>query len=301
MFALSGNATRRDSNIGIPPEEIIHSTCVPEVNQIVPSYVKSWMIIAGLFIIMCCTSIYTIFLFNTSLDRHCRENGLILSRQTRTLTDWGYSDRFRGWVDVQGQEVANDYARYVGPNNEYPFVWLSIALAGSTEQYTDIGLYEECNGIVSLKPRQKLIETDKLGLPGRFRGWVDVQNQGFANDYAYYVAPTIDNPYTWLTVALAGSKQRRTPMGLYEERFGVVRKTQVKQVSGQTTGINSRYYRLIQTPSISISENNKTSYLKQIDEYPVYKNLLKKKEECFDQRQCFRNVESGEIKTSATA
>ena len=79
------------------------------------------------------------------------EKNCVLPRQTRTLTDWGHPRRFRGWVDIQQQGVSNDYAHYVGPKGEYPFVWLSIAPAGSTEQYTSPGLYEEHCGIVSRK------------------------------------------------------------------------------------------------------------------------------------------------------
>jgi hypothetical protein len=79
-----------------------------------------------------------------------KENA-ILPRQTATLTDLGYSTRFRDWVDVQNQGVCNDYARYVGPNEKHPFTWFSIALAGSTEQYTQPGLYEEHSGIVKRK------------------------------------------------------------------------------------------------------------------------------------------------------
>lgn len=75
----------------------------------------------------------------------------IKPRQTRTLTDFGKPNRFRGWVDVQGQGEKNDYARYVGPNDRFPFVWFSIALAGSEDQYTDPGLYEECSGLVRRK------------------------------------------------------------------------------------------------------------------------------------------------------
>ncbi len=83
---------------------------------------------------------------------HCNsEKSSVLPRQTLTLTDWGDLKRFHGWVDVQQQGVPNDYARYVGPNGEYSFVWFSIALAGSTHQYTSPGLYEEQSGIVKRK------------------------------------------------------------------------------------------------------------------------------------------------------
>lgn len=139
--------------------------------------------------------------------------------------------------------MPNDYARYVGPNDEYPFVWFSVALAGSTEQYTSPGLYEEHGGIIkrklkkekrfffkcsrvgtSIKSRQKLSGIDKLGMPNYFRGWVDVQKQGIPNDYAYYVAPTDDIPFPWLTVALAGSSQQRTCVGLFLEQYGAVKR-----------------------------------------------------------------------------
>ncbi len=179
---------------------------------------------------------------HSHLHRDSKENA-VLPRQTSTLTDWGHSTRFHGWVDVQNQSVPNDYARYVGPKDEHPFVWLSIALAGSTEQYTQPGLYEENSGIVKrkcdidnrsfskcshsgtlVKPRQRISEIGKLGLPNYFKGWVDVQNQGVANDYAYYVGATDDIPFPWLTVALAGSSQQRTCVGLYIENYGVVRR-----------------------------------------------------------------------------
>ena len=84
------------------------------------------------------------------LNPQC-EKPAVLSRQSYTLSDWGRSERFRGWIDLQQQGVANDYARYVGPNEKYPFIWLAVALAGSREQYTDPGLYEEQSGIVRRK------------------------------------------------------------------------------------------------------------------------------------------------------
>ena len=55
-----------------------------------------------------------------------------LPRQT-TITDWGYKDRIRGWYDIQGQGVRNDYCRWVGDG---PNIWFSCALAGSSDQYT---------------------------------------------------------------------------------------------------------------------------------------------------------------------
>lgn len=78
----------------------------------------------------------------------------VLPRQTYTLTDYGHPNRFRDWVDVQKQGIPNDYARYVGPTEEFPFVWFSIALAGFTDQHTDPGLYEEHDGIVRRKQNQ---------------------------------------------------------------------------------------------------------------------------------------------------
>ena len=74
-----------------------------------------------------------------------------------------------------------------------------------------------------MKARQRLPDTDTLGLPDHFRGWVDLQDQGVANDYAYYVGPTVDIPFTWLTVALAGSSDQRTHVHMYEEKHGIVR------------------------------------------------------------------------------
>ena len=74
-----------------------------------------------------------------------------------------------------------------------------------------------------MKPRQKLPDIDKLGLKNHFRGWVDAQNQGAPNDYAYYVESTKDIPFPWLTVALAGSAEQRTCVGMYEEEYGIVR------------------------------------------------------------------------------
>jgi hypothetical protein len=93
----------------------------------------------------------TFYNLHTALDQQRFGNRSFLPRQNRTLTDWGHLKRFRGWVDVQHLEVPNDYARYVGPTDEYPFVWLSLALAGSNEQYTGPGLYEEHCGIVNRK------------------------------------------------------------------------------------------------------------------------------------------------------
>ena len=75
----------------------------------------------------------------------------------------------------------------------------------------------------SVKPRQVLPDIDKLGLKNYFKGWVDAQNQGVPNDYAYYVEPTEDIPFPWLTVALAGSTNQRTCAGTYQEKYGVVR------------------------------------------------------------------------------
>ena len=75
-----------------------------------------------------------------------------------------------------------------------------------------------------VKPRQIIPDIDKLSLPDYFKGWVDVQNQGVSNDYAYYVGATDDIPFPWLTVALAGSSQQRTCAGLYVEKYGVVRR-----------------------------------------------------------------------------
>lgn len=74
-----------------------------------------------------------------------------------------------------------------------------------------------------MKPRQKLPDIAKLGLKNHFRGWVDAQNQGVPNDYAYYVEPTENIPFPWLTVALAGSTEQRTCVGMYEEEYGIVR------------------------------------------------------------------------------
>ena len=75
-----------------------------------------------------------------------------------------------------------------------------------------------------MEPRQILPDIENLGLEDHFRGWVDVQNQGVPNDYAYYVGSTDDIPHPWLTVALAGSTQQRTHVGLYEEKYGVISK-----------------------------------------------------------------------------
>ena len=58
---------------------------------------------------------------------------VILPRQTTTLTDFGYANQARGWYDFQGQGVKNDYGRFVG---NAPNIWFSVALAGSTNQYT---------------------------------------------------------------------------------------------------------------------------------------------------------------------
>jgi hypothetical protein len=54
--------------------------------------------------------------------------------------DMGYYDMPRGWYDAQCQGAANDYCRYVGTP---PSIWWSCALAGSSNQYTDPGIYVE--------------------------------------------------------------------------------------------------------------------------------------------------------------
>jgi hypothetical protein len=75
---------------------------------------------------------------------------------------------------------------------------------------------------------------DELGVTGHFKGWVDVQGQGVSNDYAYYVGPTEDIPYPWLTIALAGATEQRTYLGMYDEKYGVVR-SKCHHLKGSTT------------------------------------------------------------------
>ncbi|CAF1212198.1 unnamed protein product [Rotaria sordida] len=77
------------------------------------------------------------------------ENLFSSAKPRQNVTDYGYDDRFHAWVDVQGLGIRNDYARYVGPGNEHQFVWLSVALAGSSDPYTPPGMYKEENGIVT--------------------------------------------------------------------------------------------------------------------------------------------------------
>lgn len=64
-----------------------------------------------------------------------------------TLRDKGYGDHFRGWTDVQEQGVKNDYARFVGDGEP----WLSIAMAGSKEQYSKKGdyVFDSSSGVVT--------------------------------------------------------------------------------------------------------------------------------------------------------
>ena len=67
----------------------------------------------------------------------------ILPRQTTTLTDKGFEDNSpkieslkypkKGWYDVSGQGVPNDYCRAVGDS---PTIFWACALAGQTDQYT---------------------------------------------------------------------------------------------------------------------------------------------------------------------
>ena len=96
-------------------------------------------------------NIAVLFYTHSLLNAKECEHSSFMARQSYTLKDLGRPEQFRGWIDLQQQGVPNDYARYVGPNEIHPFIWLSIALAGSNEQYTDPGLYEEQSGIVRRK------------------------------------------------------------------------------------------------------------------------------------------------------
>ena len=69
----------------------------------------------------------------------------IQQRQDLKLIDNGYQgDCPRGWFDIQNQGICNDYCRWVGDcgcRGECSS-W-SCALAGSSDQFTTIGQYNE--------------------------------------------------------------------------------------------------------------------------------------------------------------
>lgn len=149
--------------------------------------------------------------------------GAIKPRQTASLVDMGYTNLFRQWVNVQGQrddagnEVNNDYARFVG---EWPG-YLSVALAGSTNEHTPPGQYVLVDGVVRgpILPRQTHIED--MGYPNQWSGWVDAQGQGVANDYARFVGEWPG----YISVALAGSFQQKTKQGEFWLMEGNVTRT----------------------------------------------------------------------------
>lgn len=64
-------------------------------------------------------------------------NPTILAR-TEKITDCGFTDLKRGWYDIQGQGVKNDYCRYVSdrPKADGTGGWFSCMLAGSSDAYT---------------------------------------------------------------------------------------------------------------------------------------------------------------------
>lgn len=125
-----------------------------------------------------------------------------------------------------------------------------------------------------------------MGLKDRFRGWVDVQNQGVPNDYAYYVGPTQDLPYVWLTIALAGSTEQRTRFGMYEEKYGVVRNNTsfrrktylydvhlIENAEKESIQINSTASTDISSSKVSsvtslMITTNKTWYINKASKYP---------------------------------
>jgi len=88
---------------------------------------------------------------------------VVLPRQTaETIKDCGYGGSWaRGWYDVQGQGVKNDYCRYVGDS---PYV--SCALAGSTDQFSTRGVYD-LGGSKVLNPNTK---PHDAALPGTVCG-----------------------------------------------------------------------------------------------------------------------------------
>jgi len=57
-------------------------------------------------------------------------------------SDCGYPNRPRGWYDIQGQGVRNDFCRFVG---NWPG-WFSCKLAGSTAEMTAQGTYPDAKG-----------------------------------------------------------------------------------------------------------------------------------------------------------
>jgi hypothetical protein len=64
-------------------------------------------------------------------------NPTILAR-TEKINDCGFADLRRGWYDIQGQGVKNDYCRYVDtrPKADGTGGWFSCMLAGSSNAYT---------------------------------------------------------------------------------------------------------------------------------------------------------------------
>merc|ERR1711920_732300 len=134
-----------------------------------------------------------------------------LNRQA-AITDKGYGNCLKGWYDVQNQGVANDYCRWVGNCGcRGECSWWSCALAGSSGQYTEKGLYQQ-----PILNRQADITDEGYG--NCLKGWYDVQNQGAANDYCRWVGNCgCRGGCSWWSCALAGSNKQYTAKGDYQE------------------------------------------------------------------------------------
>merc|ERR1711973_134430 len=79
---------------------------------------------------------FTVFvLCATMVLTHAQSCNELRKPRRTDITDKGYSHLYRGWVDVQGQGVNNDYCRVVGPSPpRQPHKWVSCALAGTQGQ-----------------------------------------------------------------------------------------------------------------------------------------------------------------------
>jgi hypothetical protein len=139
----------------------------------------------------------------------------VKARQT-LITNCGYADKPRGWFDIQGQGVRNDYCRFVsaGSTGQAKFV---CALAGGTEQETPVdearstgaftapGPGEPCSGATvttvvatttttaaaaAVKPRT--YKGGDCGYGTLPRGWYDYSKQGARNDFCRWVGDHAD-------------------------------------------------------------------------------------------------------------
>jgi len=81
------------------------------------------------------------------LSRDCSASWLACKGVNPSQGDWGVGDSFRGWYDVQGCGLCNDYCRWVGFDGsggdpayklKHGRSWWSCRLAGSNEEYTPV-------------------------------------------------------------------------------------------------------------------------------------------------------------------